>query len=78
MSFAISSARPPQARVLPDAKADPGQPLPTVDDLLATPPTPDSAAQMALLNNATLKGSLAELGTGEAHRRRSAWSFHAD
>ena len=62
----LVGARTGGAYILPDANADPAKPLRFVDDLLAMPLTPDSAAQMALYNNAGLKGSLAELGIAEA------------
>ena len=38
----------------------------TVTDLLAQPLTPDSAVQIAFLNNKGLQASLAELGVAEA------------
>jgi len=47
-------------------KTDANTPSETVNQLLAKPLTPDSAVQIALLNNRALQASFAELGIAEA------------
>lgn len=47
-------------------KADANTPSKTVNQLLEKPLTPDSAVQIALLNNRALQASFAELGVAEA------------
>ena len=54
------------AIVLPRKEADPATTIVATRQLLRHPLTPETAIQIALLNNARLKANLADLGIGEA------------
>jgi outer membrane protein TolC len=63
---ALTSERIGQPVALSKPGADTAQAENTVTQLLGKPLTPDSAVQVALLNNRSLRASLAQLGIAEA------------